>query len=45
MSLRNGFKLQVFILTQFPITEELIIIVKEIGKEDKQPLMENGDFF
>ena len=27
------------------ITEEVIARVKEIGKEDKQPLMENGPIF
>ena len=28
-----------------PITEELIARIEELGKEDKQPLMENGPIF
>ena len=28
-----------------PITEEVISRVKELGKDDKKPLMENGPIF
>ena len=45
MSLRTGRKLHGFIWTEFTITEEIIVRVEELGKEDKQPLMENGPIF
>ena len=45
MSLRTGRKLHGFIWTQLPITEELITSVEELGKEDRQPLMENRPIF
>ena len=44
-SLRTGRKLRGFIWTQLPITEEVIASVKELGKEDKQALMENEPIF
>ena len=44
MSLRTGRNIHGFIWTELPITEELIARVGELGKEDKQPLMENGQF-
>ena len=45
MFLRTGRKLHGFIWTYLPITKEVIARVEELGKEDKQPLMENGRIF
>ena len=45
MYLRTGRKLHDFIWTEFPITEEVITRVEELGKEDKHPLMENRPIF
>ena len=44
MSLRNGRKVHGFIWTYFTITEEVITRVKELGKEDKQPLIKKAGF-
>ena len=38
-------KLHGFIWTELPITEEVITRIKELGKEDKKLLMENGQIF
>ena len=45
MSLRTGRKLHNLIWIEFPITSEVITRFKELGKEDKQPLMKNGPIF
>ena len=45
MSLRTVHKIYGFIWTELLIKEELITRVEEIGKEDKQPMMENEPIF
>ena len=44
-SLRTGCKIHVFIWMKLAITREVITRVKELGKEDRHPLMENGPVF
>ena len=45
MYIRTVRTLHGFIWTELPITEELTTRIKELGKEDKKPLMENGPIF